>query len=101
LKIISVIVYDNIIITIFVKHKRIISCLTYRNKKEKKEKEKVINFFIKKITMEDLIIERVDFEIEGKLDNNGDCVIWADGSAYLNKEEVQQVIDHLKLLLKG
>jgi len=35
MKIISVIVNDNIIITIFVKHKRIISCLTYRNKKEK------------------------------------------------------------------
>jgi len=37
MKIISVIVYDNLIITIFVKHKEIISCLTYRNKKKKRK----------------------------------------------------------------
>jgi len=51
--------------------------------------------------MEDLQLERVDIQFEGKLNENGECCIWTDGHAYLNKEEMQQVINHLTELLKG
>jgi len=48
--------------------------------------------------MENLKFEQV--EISGVLDKDGECGIWTDGCAFLNKVEIQQVISHLKLLLK-
>ena len=52
--------------------------------------------------MEDLKLERVGtIEVAGKLDEDGECCICTEGSAFLDKEEIQQVIDHLTLLLKG
>ena len=51
--------------------------------------------------MEDL--ELSQFEIDGRIDCDGDCEIRiiGMGHTYLNKEEIQQVIDHLTLLLKS
>ena len=49
--------------------------------------------------MEKLRLEEI--EISGMLDQDGDCRVWAnDRTSYLNKEEMQQVIDHLTELLK-
>jgi len=52
--------------------------------------------------MKNLKLERVGtLEVLGKLDEDGECCIWTEGSAFLNKVEIQQLISHLKLLLKG
>jgi len=52
--------------------------------------------------MEKLVIEREAVEIEGKLDDDNECYFRMYNSfAYLNKEEMQQVIDHLTELLKS
>jgi len=48
--------------------------------------------------MEKLLVE--DLEIGGEFDDDGECRIWCDQSTYLNREQVQQVIDHLTELLK-
>ena len=49
--------------------------------------------------MIDLKLEEI--EISGLLDKDGDCRVWIyDRTAYLSKEEMQQVIDHLTELLK-
>ena len=51
--------------------------------------------------MKDLVIERESVEIEGKLDDDDECYFRMYNSfAYLNREEIQQVIDHLTKLLK-
>jgi len=50
--------------------------------------------------MKNLFLEREDLEISEKLDEDGECWIWAEGYARINKEEIQQVIDHLTLLLE-
>ena len=51
--------------------------------------------------MDDLILSQL--EIDGRIDCDGDCEIRivGMGHAYLNKEEMQQVINHLTELLKG
>ena len=49
--------------------------------------------------MEKLLVEEI--EISGLLDKDGDCRVWIyDRTAYLNREQVQKVIDHLTELLK-
>ena len=49
--------------------------------------------------MEDLKLEQV--EISGVFDRDDECrVDVRNVSAFINKEEVQQVINHLTLLLK-
>jgi len=49
--------------------------------------------------MEKLLVE--DLEIGGEFDFDGECYFQMDnGSAYLNREQVQKVIDHLTKLLK-
>ena len=55
--------------------------------------------------MKNLKLERVGtikvLEISEKLDEDGECFIqMGNDDAYLNKVEVQQVIDHLTELLK-
>jgi len=52
--------------------------------------------------MRDLVIERLDLEISGKLDKDDEChvLLYNNVDFFLKKEEVQQVIDHLTLLLK-
>jgi len=50
--------------------------------------------------MDNLELERVDLMVSGKICPDGKCFIWSDGHAYLNREEMQQVIDHLTELLK-
>jgi len=51
------------------------------------------------------IMERLDlkyFGIDEKLDRDGDCRVWTTANnTYLNKEEMQKVIDHLTELLKS
>ena len=52
--------------------------------------------------MEKLRLDFEGVEIDGSFDSDGDCYVHMDsGFAYLNREEVQQVIDHLTLLLKS
>ena len=52
--------------------------------------------------MKTLKIERLGiFEISRKLDKDGDCFIQMEKEvAFLNKDDIQQVIDHLTLLLE-
>jgi len=49
--------------------------------------------------MKRLELERVGVEIDGKFDEDNECRIWSLGQ-FLNKEEIQQVINHLTLLLE-
>ena len=48
--------------------------------------------------MKNLLVE--DLEIGGEFDFDGECRICCDESTYLNREQVQQLIDHLTELLK-
>jgi len=54
--------------------------------------------------MEDLRLQRKQklIEINGGFDSEDECYVYIENeSAFLNKEEIQQVIDHLTELLKG
>ena len=50
--------------------------------------------------MKKLEIKRADLEISGSFDECGECSVWAFGFTYINKDEMQLIIDHLTLLLK-